>query len=69
MNDELTHGDDTFDFGFSAITLDELDVLQETTAKLEESDAETATVQARLDKMYSSIQPLLNNLHEYTNGT
>ena len=60
---------DTFDWGFTAVTLDELDVIQETTAqleetgaKLEESDAESTELRARLDKVYSAIQPLLNNL-------
>ena len=53
---------DTFDFGFTAVTLDELEVIQETTAKLEESDAESAQLQERLNKLYNAIQPLLNNL-------
>ena len=54
--------DDMFDFGFSAVTLDELEVIQETTAKLEQSDAESATLQGKLDQLYNAIQPLLNNL-------
>ena len=54
--------DDMFDFGFSAVTLDELEVIQETTAKLEESDAESAQLQERLAKLYNAIQPLLTNL-------
>ena len=53
---------DTFDFGFTAVTLDELEVIQETTAKLEESDAESAQLQDRLNNLYNAIQPLLNNL-------
>ena len=51
-----------FDFGFTAVTVDELDAIQETTAKLEESDAESTELQSRLNKMYNAIQPLLNNL-------
>ena len=54
--------EDTFDFGFSAVTLDELEVIQETTAKLEQSDAESATLQEKLDRLYNAVQPLLNNL-------
>ena len=53
---------DMFDFGFTAVTLDELEVIQETTAKLEESDLESAQLQERLDAMYNSIQTLVNNL-------
>ena len=53
---------DIFDFGFSAVTLDELEVIQETTAKLEESDAESAQLNDRLSALYNAIQPLLNNL-------
>jgi len=61
--------DEGFDWGFTAVTLDELDVIQETTAqleetcaKLQESDAESSDLRDRLDKVYAAIQPLLNNL-------
>ena len=57
-----TQVDDVFDFGFSAVTLDELEVIQETTAKLEQSDAESAQLQDRLNKLFNAVQPLLNNL-------
>jgi len=53
---------DSFDFGFSAVTLDELEVIQETTSKLEESDAESTELRRRLDAVYAAVQPLLNNL-------
>jgi len=68
-DDNPTAINDTFDWGFTAVTLDELDVIQETTAQLEEtdaklevSDAESKDLRNRLDKIYSAIQPLLNNL-------
>lgn len=54
--------DDIFDFGFTAVTLDELEVIQETTAQLESTTAEASEVKARLDSIYKAIQPLLNNL-------
>lgn len=54
--------DDIFDFGFTAVTLDELEVIQETTAQLESTTAEASEVKTRLDNMYKAIQPLLNNL-------
>ena len=54
--------EDIFDFGFTAVTLDELGVIQETTAQLESTTAEASEVKARLDSIYKAIQPLLNNL-------
>ena len=54
--------EDIFDFGFTAVTLDELEIIQETTAQLESTTAEASEVKARLDNMYKAIQPLLNNL-------
>ena len=54
--------EDIFDFGFTAVTLDELEVIQETTAQLESTTAEASEVKTRLDNMYKAIQPLLNNL-------
>ena len=62
MSDNPEQITDDFDWGFSAVTLDELEVIQETNAKLEESDAESAQLQDRLNRMYNAIQPLLNNL-------
>jgi len=53
---------DEFDWGFSAVTLDELEVIQQTTAQLESATGEAQAVQERLNKMYKAIQPLLNNL-------
>ena len=53
---------DSSDFGFSAVTLDELEVIQETNSKLEESDAESTELRRRLDAVYAAVQPLLNNL-------
>lgn len=54
--------DDIFDFGFTAVTVDELEVIQETTAKLESTSADAEMYLARLNKVYNAIQPLLNNL-------
>jgi hypothetical protein len=46
---------DLFDFGFTAVTEDELEVVQSTTAKVE-------TTTDTLDKLYNAVIPLLNNL-------
>ena len=47
-----------FDFGFTLVDEDELDVAQKATA----SAARAATTQDRLDSLYNAITPLLNNL-------
>ena len=49
---------DMFDFGFTAVTEDELEVAK---AKAEVETTATGT-QDRLDKLYNAIIPLLNNL-------
>lgn len=46
---------DLFDFGFTAVTEDELDVVRSTQATL-------GTTEAQFDKLYNAIVPLLNNL-------
>ena len=47
--------EDIFDFGFTAVTEEELEVVQK-------SSTEKDAVESRLDKLYNAIQPLLNNL-------
>jgi hypothetical protein len=47
--------DDIFDFGFTAVDEEELEVVQKTTT--------TATsTQDKLDRLYNAVTPLLNNL-------
>ena len=46
---------DLFDFGFTAVTEDELDVVRNTQETL-------GTTEAQFDKLYNAIVPLLNNL-------
>lgn len=47
--------DDIFDFGFTAVTENELETVREATTAAD-------TVQGRLEKLYNAVQPLLNNL-------
>ena len=50
--------DDIFDFGITAVTEEELDVVTEL-----QGQADTALkYQTRLEKLYNAIQPLLTNL-------
>ncbi len=53
---------DKFDFGFTAVDESELKAVQETTAKLETSDSESALLEEKLNKLYNAILPLLSNL-------
>ena len=47
--------DDLFDFGFTAVTEDELEAVQSASTSV-------ATTSDQLDRLYNAIQPLLNNL-------
>lgn len=51
-----------FDFGFTAMTEDELSVVQETKAQAEQASATAEDASARAQIMYEAIIPLLNNL-------
>lgn len=46
---------DIFDFGFTAVTEEELETVQSATQEVSE-------VEDRLDKLFNAIQPLLTNL-------
>ena len=54
--------DDIFDFGFTAVTEDELETVQELTQKSTSSAENLDAVQDKIDKLYNAIIPLLNNL-------
>lgn len=51
-----------FDFGFTAMTEDELSVVQETKAQAESASATAEQATQRAEIMYAAIMPLLNNL-------
>lgn len=54
--------DFNFDFGFTTVDENELEVLQQTKAELETTTEEALNAQERLHKLYNMIMPLLNNL-------
>ena len=58
MSEEL------FDFGFTIVDADELDVVQEAQSKVTEASSSADSTTERLDKLYNAIQPLLNNLKQ-----
>ena len=54
--------DDIFDFGFTAVTEDELEAVQELTQKSTSTAENLDAVQDKIDNLYNAIIPLLNNL-------
>lgn len=54
--------DDLFDFGFTAVDETELQSYQQAEKKVEETTEIAKSTQDKIDKLYNSIQPLLNNL-------
>ena len=53
---------DIFDFGFTAVDENELDVVQKAQSESLALNSEATDVRDRLDKLYNAIVPLLNNL-------
>jgi uncharacterized coiled-coil protein SlyX len=54
--------EEIFDFGFTLVDEDELDTVQEIEQKVSETSSTIEATQDKLDKLFSAIQPLLNNL-------
>ena len=54
--------DNFFDFGFTVVDEGELEAVQKATTQATEVASTTDAVQTKLDKLYNSITPLLNNL-------
>ena len=51
-----------FDFGFTLVDENELEVVQQAQATVTSASSSVSETQAKLDKLYNAIQPLLNNL-------
>ena len=51
-----------FDFGFTAVSENELDAYQESQEQLKQVSGEAGSLQERLDKLFNAVQPLLANL-------
>ncbi len=54
--------EDIFDFGFTAVSEEELEVVQKTAASAEEAAATATVNEDKLNKLYNAILPLLSNL-------
>ena len=53
---------DQFDFGFTAVDEDELEVVQKQTQKLESTAGKAEESEEKLNNLYNAILPLLSNL-------
>lgn len=56
--------DDLFDFGFTLVDENELEAVQQATAKVQSVSSSVSETQDKLDKLYNAVQPLLNNLKQ-----
>jgi len=54
--------DDLFDFGFTLVDENELEVVQQAQSQVASVSSSVEETQDKLDKLYNAIQPLLNNL-------
>ena len=53
---------DKFDFGFTAVDEDELEVVQKQSQKLESTSGKADELEDKLNNLYNAILPLLSNL-------
>jgi tetrahydromethanopterin S-methyltransferase subunit B len=51
-----------FDFGFTAVTEDELEKVQEITTQVQQTETSLTSLQGKVDDLYNAIIPLLTNL-------
>ena len=60
----MANNEELFDFVFTLVDEDELDIVQEVKAEVESVVSNKETTTKRLDNLYNAIQPLLNNLKQ-----
>lgn len=56
--------DDLFDFGFTAVTENDLQVVESSRVAAESLEQQLESVDKRLTKLYNAIIPLLDNLRK-----
>ena len=54
--------EDFWDFGFTAVTEDELEAVQQATSVAQQSSQSVEQLEQKIDRLYNAILPLLNNL-------
>lgn len=58
----MANTDFTFDFGFSAMDAEELEVVQSAKEEAVAASSTATDLEDRFNKLYNMVQPLLNNL-------
>ena len=54
--------EEDFDFGFTAVDEDELETVQQLATKSETATNTVNQLEAKIDRLYNAIMPLLSNL-------
>ena len=60
----MSTNDDIFDFGFTLVDEEELDVVQEVKEQVATASSSVNETQEKLDRLFNAVQPLLNNLKQ-----
>lgn len=58
----MANTDFNFDFGFSAMDADELEVVQAAKDEVKVASSTASDLEDRFNSLYNMVQPLLNNL-------
>lgn len=58
---------DEFDFGFTMVNEEDLDVVKEVKATVKSTTTEVDKLQKKCDNLYNMVMPLLNNLAQNPN--
>lgn len=56
--------DDLFDFGFTAVSEDDLQVVESSKTQVEELQEQVKNLDERAERLYNAILPLLDNLRK-----
>ena len=56
--------DELFDFGFTLVDENELEVVQQAQSQVASVSSSVEETQAKLDRLFNAIQPLLTNLKQ-----
>lgn len=60
----MSTNDDIFDFGFTLVDEEELEVVQEVKEQAASASSSVSETQEKLDRLFNAVQPLLNNLKQ-----
>jgi|TARA_B100001093_G_scaffold520063_1_gene612404 hypothetical protein len=60
----MSNSNELFDFGFTLVDENELEVVQQAQASVASTTASVSETQEKLDTLFNAVQPLLNNLKQ-----